>query len=336
MYLKSIKLSGFKSFVDPTTIPIRSHMSAIVGPNGCGKSNVVDAVRWVIGELSAKHLRGQTMSDVIFNGTNGRKPVGKASIELLFENNSGRLTGEYAKYTEIAIRREVARDGQSAYFINGLQVRRRDVVDIFLGTGLGARTYAIIEQGMISNFIEAKPEDLRIFVEEAAGISKYKERRRETENRMRHTQENLDRINDIREELDKQLRHLKRQANAAERYKVYKEEERLLNAQIKALHWQMLNEKFVEQDKRIAVQKNEIEKWQAKRSEAETHIEKLRVNQTEATEQQNEVQKRYYGLGADIARLEQRINHTQTQTKQWQQELAETESLWEELSQNIL
>ncbi len=334
MYLKNIKLSGFKSFVDPTTIPIRSNMNAIVGPNGCGKSNVVDAVRWVIGELSAKHLRGQTMSDVIFNGTNARKPVGKASIELHFDNSDGRIAGEYAKYSEIAIRREVERDGQSSYYINGVQVRRRDVIDIFLGTGLGARTYAIIEQGMISNFIEAKPEDLRIFIEEAAGISKYKERRRETENRIRHTQENLDRINDIREELDKQLRHLKRQANAAERYKVYKEEERLLAAQIKALQWQALNYKLTQQDQLINEQNVQQEELRAKQRSVETKIEGVRVDQAEAVEKQNEVQKRYYGLGADIARLEQRIKDTQEQTKQWEKELEESTNLWEELSEN--
>lgn len=336
MYLKNIKLSGFKSFVDPTSIPIRSNMNAIVGPNGCGKSNVVDAIRWVIGELSAKHLRGQTMSDVIFNGTNARKPVGKASIELHFENNSGRVTGEYAGYAEIAIRREIERDGQSSYYINGMQVRRRDVIDIFLGTGLGPRTYAIIEQGMISNFIEAKPEDLRVFIEEAAGISKYKERRRETENRIRHTHENLERINDIREELAKQLRHLKRQANAAERYKVYKEEERLLTAQIKGLQWQALDKQLEEKNQLINAQNVVQEELRAKQRGIETDIERVRTGQTAAIDKQNEVQKKYYGLGADIARLEQRIKDTQEQTKQWEKELTESKSLWEELSDNTM
>lgn len=334
MYLKNIKLSGFKSFVDPTTIPIRSNMNAIVGPNGCGKSNVVDAIRWVIGELSAKHLRGQTMSDIIFNGTNARKPVGKASVELHFENNDGRVTGEYAGYSEIAVRREVERDGQSSYYINNVQVRRRDVIDIFLGTGLGSRTYAIIEQGMISNFIEAKPEDLRVFIEEAAGVSKYKERRRETENRIRHTHENLDRINDIREELAKQLRHLKRQANAAQRYKVYKEEERLLNVQIKALQWQVFDKQLTEQDQQISEQSTVQEALCTKQRGVETEMERVRMEQTEAVDKRNEVQKKYYGLGADIARLEQHIKDTQEQTKQWEKELEESENLWQELSEN--
>src|SRR3989339_2122501 len=220
MYLRSIKLSGFKSFVDPTLIPMKAQLSSIVGPNGCGKSNVVDAIRWVIGEMSAKQLRGESMSDVIFNGTTQRQPVGKASVELLFENNEGRLGGPYASYAEISIRREVERDGQSNYFINGTACRRRDILDIFLGTGLGPRSYSIIEQGMISRLVEAKPEELRIYLEEVAGISKYKERRKETESRMHRTQENLNRLRDILEELEKQQRHLKRQANAAERYKV--------------------------------------------------------------------------------------------------------------------
>ena len=223
MYLKTVEMSGFKSFVDKTVIPVRSNMNAIVGPNGCGKSNVVDAIRWVIGEMSAKQLRGQSMSDVIFNGSAKRKPVGKASVQLLFDNSDGRIGGEYAKFGEISIRREVEREGQSNYYINGTLCCRKDIVKIFLGTGIGSRSYAIIEQGVISQIIDAKPEDLRNHLEEAAGISKYKERRRDTANRMKRTQENLDRLNDLVEQLTKQLRHLKRQANAAERYKVLKQ-----------------------------------------------------------------------------------------------------------------
>jgi Chromosome segregation ATPases len=198
MRLKSIKLAGFKSFVDPTTVNFPSNLSAVVGPNGCGKSNVIDAVRWVMGESSAKHLRGESMTDVIFNGSGGRKPVGQASIELLFDNSSGSLGGEYARYNEIAIRRKVTRDGTSNYYLNGQKCRRRDITDIFLGTGLGPRSYAIIEQGMISRLIEAKPDELRVYIEEAAGISKYKERRRDTENRIRRTKENLERLADIK------------------------------------------------------------------------------------------------------------------------------------------
>ncbi len=189
MRLKSIKLAGFKSFVDPTTVNFPTNLTAVVGPNGCGKSNTIDAVRWVMGESSAKNLRGESMTDVIFNGSVNRKPVGQASIELVFDNSAGKLGGEYARFTEIAVRRKVTREGQSEYYLNGTKCRRRDITDIFLGTGLGPRSYAIIEQGMISRLIESKPEELRIFIEEAAGISKYKERRRETENRMRRTLE---------------------------------------------------------------------------------------------------------------------------------------------------
>jgi len=180
MRLKTIKLAGFKSFVDPTTVKLPSNLCGVVGPNGCGKSNIIDAVRWVLGEASAKHLRGESMADVIFNGSTGRKPVGQAAIELVFDNTDGTLGGEYASYAEIAIRRTVSRDGLSHYYLNGTRCRRRDITDIFLGTGLGPRSYAIIEQGMISRLIEAKPEDLRVYIEEAAGISKYKERRKDT------------------------------------------------------------------------------------------------------------------------------------------------------------
>ena len=226
MRLKSIKLSGFKSFVDPTNVQFPSNMCAVVGPNGCGKSNVIDAVRWVMGESSAKNLRGEQMTDVIFNGSVNRKPVGQASIELLFDNHEGKIGGEYAAYNEISVRRQVTREGQSEYFMNGSRCRRRDITDLFLGTGLGPRSYAIIEQGMISRLIESRPEELRVFIEEAAGISKYKERRKETESRMRRTLENLERLTDLRDELERQLQHLQRQAQAAEKYSEFKAEER--------------------------------------------------------------------------------------------------------------
>jgi len=226
MRLKSIKLAGFKSFVDPTTVSFKSNLTGIVGPNGCGKSNVIDAVRWVMGESSAKYLRGESMTDVIFNGSRNRKPVGQASIELLFDNSEGKLGGAYAQYAEISVKRVVTREAQSSYLLNGSKCRRRDITDLFLGTGLGARSYAIIEQGMISRLIEAKPEELRVYLEEAAGISKYKERRRETENRIRRTQDNLERLEDVREELGRQLERLGRQAEAAKRYQQLKASER--------------------------------------------------------------------------------------------------------------
>ena len=195
MRLSKLKIAGFKSFVDPTTITFPSSLTGVVGPNGCGKSNIIDAVRWVMGEISAKHLRGDSMADVIFNGSSARKPLGTASVELVFDNAEGKIGGAYANYNEVALRRAVSRDGTSDYFINGMKVRRKDITQLFLGTGLGSRSYAIIEQGMISRVIEARPDDLRAFLEEAAGISRYKERRRETENRIGQTRENLDRLN---------------------------------------------------------------------------------------------------------------------------------------------
>ncbi|HRE31398.1 MAG TPA: AAA family ATPase, partial [Candidatus Berkiella sp.] len=244
MRLSKIKIAGFKSFVDPTTITFSGNLSAVVGPNGCGKSNTIDAVRWVMGESNAKYLRGGSITDVIFSGSSGRKPVGQATVELIFDNREGKLGGEYAAYAEIAIKRQVTRDGQSNYFLNGQRCRRKDITDIFLGTGLGPRSYAIIEQGMISRVIEAKPDDLRIFVEEAAGISKYKERRRETENRISHTQDNLARLNDLREELNKQLRHLERQSQAAEKYQSFKAQEKQFSSQLAAMTWQRMDEEI--------------------------------------------------------------------------------------------
>ena len=237
MKLEKIKLSGFKSFVDPTVIPINGNLTAIVGPNGCGKSNIIDAVRWVMGESSAKHLRGGSMADVIFNGSSTRKPVSTASVELVFDNSEGKLGGEYAQYDTIAIKRQVSRDGQSLYMLNGSRCRRKDITDIFLGTGLGSSSYAIIEQGTISRMVEAKPEDLRMHIEEAAGISKYKERRSETETRMKHTRENLERLNDLREEVEKQIKHLQKQAEKAEKYTELKKQERQFKLELLAMRW---------------------------------------------------------------------------------------------------
>ena len=241
MRLTKLKIAGFKSFVDPTTVTFPSSLTGVVGPNGCGKSNIIDAVRWVMGEISAKHLRGESMADVIFNGSASRKPLGHASVELVFDNSDGKIGGPYANYNEVALRRAVSRDGTSDYFINGIKVRRKDITQLFLGTGLGTRSYAIIEQGMISRVIEARPDDLRAFLEEAAGISRYKERRRETESRIGHTRENLDRLNDLREEVEKQIRHLQRQAATARRYQTLKEEERKLPAELLALRLQSLD-----------------------------------------------------------------------------------------------
>ena len=311
MRLKSIKLAGFKSFVDPTTVNFPSNLCAVVGPNGCGKSNIIDAVRWVMGESSAKNLRGEAMTDVIFNGSGNRKPVGQASIELIFDNSSGTITGEYAGFNEISVKRRVTRDASNTYFLNGQKCRRRDITDIFLGTGLGPRSYAIIEQGMISRLIEAKPEELRIYIEEAAGISKYKERRRDTENRMRRTHENLERLTDLRDELERQLNRLERQAAAAEKYTVLKKQERELKALSRALQWSTLDQQREQRAKQISELELGVEAVVTEQVNLESGIEKFRVEATDLGDTFNEVQARFYGIGNDITRLEQAIQFGQ-------------------------
>jgi len=326
MHLSKLKLAGFKSFVDPTTVLFPSKLIGVVGPNGCGKSNIIDAVRWVMGESSAKHLRGDSMADVIFSGSTSRKPVGKASVELVFDNSDGSLGGEYANYNEISIKRQVTRDGQSNYFLNGTKCRRRDITDIFLGTGLGPRSYAIIEQGTISRIIEAKPEELRVFLEEAAGISKYKERRRETVNRIRHTRDNLDRLNDIREELDKQLARLKRQSRTAEKYKILREEERLNKGQLQALRWQDINQHYEVTEALITKHQIAAEAVVAKQRSVETDIEKQRQQHTESSDTFNKIQTRFYSVGADIARLEQSIQHAKERRQQIQNDIRQVEN----------
>jgi len=317
-------------------VPFPQNLTAIVGPNGCGKSNLIDAVRWVMGESSAKHLRGDSMTDVIFNGSTARKPVGQASIELVFDNSEGKLVGEYAQYAEISVRRTVTRDGQSAYFLNGTKCRRKDITDIFLGTGLGPRSYAIIEQGMISRLIESKPAELRIFIEEAAGISKYKERRRETENRIRHTRENLERLEDIREELGKQLAHLQRQATAAMKYKEFKAEERELKSQLSVLRWQRFNQQMTEFDTLIGQLETELESRIAEQRRADADIEQTRDMHVELSDAFNEVQGRFYGIGADIARLEQSIKHSSERRTQLQEDIHSAEASLRHLTEQKL
>jgi chromosome segregation protein len=309
MRLSKIKLAGFKSFVDPTNITFPSSLVGVVGPNGCGKSNVIDAVRWVMGESSASRLRGDSITDVIFNGSSSRKPVGAASVELLFDNTETTLEGQYAKYAEISIRREVSRDGISSYFLNGTKCRRKDITGVFLGTGLGPRSYSIIEQGMISRLIEAKPEEMRVFLEEAAGISKYKERRRETSNRIKHTKENLDRLLDVLEEVEKQIKHLDRQARTAERYGKYKDEERRTAAELLALRIHYLDEQAANATRQLEERKTQLEAAIAEQRKVEAQIEESRDLQTQRNDDFNEVQGRYYKLGSEIARLEQSIEH---------------------------
>ena len=310
MRLTKIKLSGFKYFVDPTLVSFPSNLTGIVGPNGCGKSNVIDAVRWVMGELSARHLRGDSMADVVFNGSSARKPVGSASVELIFDNTDGKIGGPYASYNEVSLRRQVARDGTSNYFINGVRCRRKDITQLFLGTGLGSRSYAIIEQGMISRIIESKPEDMRSFVEEAAGISRYKERRRETESRIGETRENLERLQDVRDEIDKQIRHLQRQAAAARRYRALKEQERLLTAQLLALRLRELDSGAHVHDSAVRARELAMQAELAAQRAAEAALEKQRVFHAEQSECVSAVQGRYYEIGAQISRTEQSIQHT--------------------------
>ena len=324
MRLKSISLSGFKSFVDPTKVTLPSNMCAVVGPNGCGKSNIIDAVRWVMGESSAKTLRGESMTDVIFNGTTHRQPVGQASIELLFDNSAGKVGGEYAAYNEISVRRLVTREGTSDYFLNGNKCRRRDITDLFLGTGLGPRSYAIIEQGMISRLIESKPEDLRVYIEEAAGISKYKERRRETENRMQRTLDNLDRLTDLREELERNLTHLKRQAQAAERYAEYKAEERELKAQLLTLQRRVQAGVATRAQREIDDFATERERYQAEVSSCVSEIESLRQQITDANAGASQLQGDFYSLGSEVSRIEQAMNFAKQRRETLARDLEQT------------
>ncbi len=335
MRLSKIKLAGFKSFVDPTTITFPSSLVGVVGPNGCGKSNVIDAVRWVMGESSASRLRGDSITDVIFNGSSSRKPVGAASVELLFDNTETTLEGQYAKYAEISIRREVSRDGISTYFLNGTKCRRKDITGVFLGTGLGPRSYSIIEQGMISRLIEAKPEEMRVFIEEAAGISKYKERRRETSNRIKHTKENLDRLLDLLEEVEKQIKHLDRQAKTAERYGKHKKEERRTAAELLALKTKALDDRSAELKRGLEERKTRLEEAIARQRSLEAALEEARVRQSERTDAFNEVQGRYYKVGGEIARLEQSIEHARELRQRQEQDLEQAVSGAKEIAQHI-
>jgi chromosome segregation protein len=307
--LTHIKLAGFKSFVDPTHIPVPGQLVGIVGPNGCGKSNVIDAVRWVLGESSARHLRGETMQDVIFNGSGERKQANRASVELVFDNGLGKAGGPWSRYGEIAVKRVLERNGESSYYVNNQHVRRRDVADIFLGTGLGGRAYAIIEQGMISRIVEARPEELRTFLEEAAGISKYRERRKETEQRLEDTRENLARVDDILQELTKQLTHLESQAEVAGRY-------RALEAQLKAtqhLLWFLRKQEAVATRARLQRELEQIvldlEAETARMRELESQVETLRQAHYAASDHAHSAQGSLYEVNAETARLEQSLQH---------------------------
>jgi chromosome segregation protein len=321
MRLEKIKLSGFKSFVDTTVIPISGNLTAIVGPNGCGKSNIIDAVRWVMGESSAKHLRGGSMADVIFNGSSGRKPVSTASVELVFDNSEGKLGGEYQQYDTIAIKRQVSRDGQSLYMLNGARCRRKDITDIFLGTGLGSRSYAIIEQGTISRMVEAKPEDLRVHIEEAAGISKYKERRSETEMRMKHTRENLERLDDLRDEVEKTTQHLKKQAEKAEKYTELKKQERQFKLELLAMRWNAHHQAAQKMETKLHEVAAEHNRLFVELRDIDSSIETKRAAYKTQQHQTDKLQGDFYTVLAEVSALEQTIKHSETSHEETTQEI---------------
>ncbi|HQY35431.1 MAG TPA: chromosome segregation protein SMC [Pseudomonadota bacterium] len=335
MRLTTIKLSGFKSFVDPTTLHLPTNMTGIVGPNGCGKSNIIDAIRWVMGESAASRLRGDNLSDVIFSGSGGRKPVGTATVELVFDNSEGLVGGEYARFSEISVKRSASRDNQSSYFLNGSRCRRRDIVDVFLGTGLGARSYSIIEQGMISQIVEARPEELRMHLEEAAGISKYKERRKETESRIKATRENLDRLNDVRNEVEKTLEHLNRQARAAERWQKLKAGHARVEAELKALSLKAHEAELAGKTGALKALETEIEKHVAEQRHVEAQLEGFRERQLAATDQFNRVQAEVYRVGSEIARVEQQIQHNKDLAERLARAGKETEAQLAEVIEHL-
>ncbi|MBC7604060.1 MAG: AAA family ATPase, partial [Ramlibacter sp.] len=348
MRLNSIKLSGFKSFADPTNFMLPGQLVGVVGPNGCGKSNIMDAVRWVLGESRASELRGESMQDVIFNGTTTRKPSSRASVELIFDNADHRAGGQWAQYPEIAVKRVLTRDGTSSYYINNQPVRRRDVQDVFLGTGLGPRAYAIIGQGTISRIIESKPEELRLFLEEAAGVSKYKERRRETENRLSDTRENLTRVEDILRELNANLDKLEKQAEVAQTYNALQADATLKQHQ----QWFLkraeseADQAKVKSDAEKSV--NELESKVADLRHIESELETIRQAHYAAGDQVNQAQGQLYEASAEVGRLEgeirfvvegrqrveQRLLQLKEQVAHWgtrrDEALAETEMLAEQ------
>ncbi|HQZ31272.1 MAG TPA: chromosome segregation protein SMC [Arenimonas sp.] len=335
MRLSTIKLSGFKSFVDPTVLHLPTNMTGVVGPNGCGKSNIIDAVRWVMGESSASRLRGDSLTDVIFSGSSTRKPVSQAQVELVFDNSEGSIGGEYARYAEISVKRMVSRDGQSNYYLNGARCRRRDITDLFLGTGLGARSYSIIEQGMISQIIEARPEDLRVYLEEAAGISKYKERRKETESRIKATRENLDRLNDLREEVDKQLEHLKRQARAAEQYQALQAERLNKDAQLKALEFRRFDTDLKALHETLTQDEIRLQALLADQRQAEAQIEACRSQHGEASERLGKAQAEVYRVGGELARIEQQIQHQRELRQRLETARAEADAAFAQVGEHI-
>ena len=330
MRLTKIKISGFKSFVDKTEISLAEKRTAIIGPNGCGKSNIIDAVKWVLGDTS-KHIRGENIDDVIFNGTDTRKPNDYANVELLFSNTENRIGGQYAQYDEISVKREVTRDGASKYFLNNSHCRRRDILDIFMGTGLGPKSYAIINQGTASKLIESKPEEFRVYLEEVAGISKYRERKRETENKIRHTKENLDRLNDVVSEVSKQLKTLERQAIQADKYKKLTEEKKVIKSEILAISIRDFQESIEIKNNKIETKRTKLEKKQSETSSINAQEEKLKITYQSLNEEMNETQKQYYNALSEVGRTEQAIEYekdgAERNKKQYQNALESIEKI---------
>jgi len=336
MRLTKIKLSGFKTFVDSTTLAFPSNLTGIIGPNGCGKSNIIDAIRWVMGESSARNLRGDSMDDVIFSGSSSRSQVSKAFIELYFDNENNTLDAKFAKYSELVIRREVSRDGISNYYLNSTKCRRKDIKEVFLGTGLGPRSYAIIEQGMISRLVEAKPEELRSYLEEAAGISKYKEKRRETEIRLKHTKDNLNRLNDVMKEITSQLGKLERQAKAAKDYKELKTNERELKLNLLSLKWNNYNTEIQKLDSDINKNNIEYEKQKSLITAKDKLIEETRIERGNEQEFFNSTQADFYHIGSEIARCEKDIEHSQETESSRLKSIDELITTIENLKENII
>ena len=333
MRLTKLKLAGFKSFVDPTTISLPGQLVGVVGPNGCGKSNVMDAVRWVLGESKASELRGESMQDVIFNGSGGRKPVSRAAVELVFDNSLGRIAGQWSQYTELSVKRVLTRNGQSEYYINNQQVRRKDITDLFLGTGLGPRAYAIIGQGTISRIIEAKPDELRVFLEEAAGVTKYKERRKETENRLADTRDNLTRVEDIRAELGTQMERLEAQAAVARQYREYNDEltrKQHLLWLIRRNDAQSERERLLRDVDRAVV---DLEAQNAGLREIEARIEASREAHFTRSDGVHSAQAKLFEANAEVTRLEAEIRHRRESQQEYESRLAQLNndhSLWQQ------
>ena len=342
MQLKHIKLSGFKSFVDPTKISFPTNMVGVVGPNGCGKSNVIDAVRWVLGELSAKNLRGESMVDVIFNGSENRKASGQCSIELLFDNSSAKIGGEYASYNEVSIKRVMTRDAQSNYFINNTKCRRKDVQDIFLGTGLGPSSYAIIEQGMVSKLVSAKPDELRTYIEEAAGVSKYRERRKETESRIKRTKENLSRVKDIKDEIGRLIKRLENQSKAAEKYNVLKKDKAKIELDKAVLFSIEAKSNRDGLQKKLDSLNRDLKIKNVESETIQSQIDQFRTENESVLSEYEDAQKNFYAVGAEIAKREANLqniikNEQETKSnlakvKQNYEKAKETEKNFDELS----